>query len=487
MLIALICLLTGINAVTNVTISAVNSTLDTADPGLTLLSPNGGETWYAGNSKTIGWTATDTNFGALPIRLEYSLNGGSSYSSIEPGTANDGNYSWVVPSLASNIVRVRLKATDSFGNSEIVASADNFTLLFMPNTYGENTVPPAAPNVPYELSNVGGAAIQIGFIPSGSEAAFTDIATTYSTNPAMVGGSFPTPGDLGAYWGFNFSVPGVLTSGQYIDIQLPVQPLQLWYRYNNGNWVAVPGFDKDVYSLPNFLYRVNLADLTFAKGAGDIEFAGDGGTGGGTLPVELSSFTAIPTADCYVNLRWTTQSETNLSGYYIYRNTQSSLGSAERINTLLPAANSSNATDYAFTDLEAEVGNTYYYWLQSVDLDGAMTYHGPISIALTDPDDNPSLPVIPLTTRLLPAFPNPFNPQTSLVYELKSPAAVDLSIYNTRGQLVRSFQSNHSAAGRYSTMFDGLDSHGRALSSGVYYCVMKAGKAVSSTKLVLIK
>jgi hypothetical protein len=36
-------------------------------------------------------------------------------------------------------------------------------------------------------------------------------------------------------------------------------------------------------------------------------------------------------------------------------------------------------------------------------------------------------------------------------------------------------------------MFDGLDAHGRALSSGVYYCVMKADKAVSSTKLVLLK
>jgi hypothetical protein len=207
----------------------------------------------------------------------------------------------------------------------------------------------------------------------------------------------------------------------------------------------------------------------------------------GTTPVELSSFTATPTADYLVNLQWTTESETNLSGYYIYRNTEESLDSALRVSNLIAGTNSSQVTDYNYTDTEVVLGSSYYYWLQSMDLDGTVSYYGPISVTLNNPDDPHGTPEIPVNTCLLPVYPNPFKPFTNIPYFLKTPETVQISIYNCRGQLVRSYQQTHATAGTFSVTFDGTDAGGRDLSNGVYYCTMKAGKYSSTTKMVLLK
>jgi hypothetical protein len=206
-----------------------------------------------------------------------------------------------------------------------------------------------------------------------------------------------------------------------------------------------------------------------------------------TLPVELSSFTAIPTAEYFINLQWITESETNLSGYYIYRNTEESLASALKVSSIISGTNSSQTTNYAYTDSEVETGNTYYYWLQSVEMDGTVNYHGPINVVLTNPNEHNDIPVIPTKTCLMSAYPNPFNPSATIPYQLKTPETVQINIYNSKGQLVKSFLNNHTKAGNFSVRFDGKDNNNKALSSGIYYCIMKAGKYSSTSKMVLLK
>jgi hypothetical protein len=207
---------------------------------------------------------------------------------------------------------------------------------------------------------------------------------------------------------------------------------------------------------------------------------------GGFVPVELSSFTAVVTAQNYVALHWTTQSETNVAGYYIYRNTSENLNTATRINALITAANTSNETNYVFTDEEVQTGNTYYYWLQNLDFGGSFDFHGPISIILpVNGNDVP--PLIPTVTELLDAYPNPFNPETRIRYTVKTAGDVKIDIYNNRGQIVRSFSQNHAKAGYFQIAWDGRDMNGRAVSSGIYYYRMTSGKYTSSKKVVLMK
>ncbi|MDZ4120839.1 MAG: hypothetical protein U1C33_00345, partial [Candidatus Cloacimonadaceae bacterium] len=87
-----------------------------------------------------------------------------------------------------------------------------------------------------------------------------------------------------------------------------------------------------------------------------------------TLPVELSSFTAVITPQNYVKLDWITQSETGVLGYYVFRNTENNLSNAIQVCPLISANNTSQVQIYSFIDNDVEPG-LYYYWLQNVDFD----------------------------------------------------------------------------------------------------------------------
>jgi len=87
----------------------------------------------------------------------------------------------------------------------------------------------------------------------------------------------------------------------------------------------------------------------------------------------------------------------------------------------------------------------------------------------------------------LPAYPNPFNPSTTIRYELDTPGIAQFTIFNTKGQLVTTHSQAHDRAGRFSWIFAGVDRDGRALASGMYICVMKVGKQSYTSKMVLVK
>ena len=72
---------------------------------LNLISPQGGESWEAGSTQTITW-ATHGSVG--PVKLEYTTDGGSTWSTIVASTANDGSHPWTVPNIPSTNCLVRI-------------------------------------------------------------------------------------------------------------------------------------------------------------------------------------------------------------------------------------------------------------------------------------------------------------------------------------------------------------------------------------------
>ncbi len=92
--------------------------------------------------------------------------------------------------------------------------------------------------------------------------------------------------------------------------------------------------------------------------------------------------------------------------------------------------------------------------------------------------DDPNTPVA--STTLVGNYPNPFNPRTTLRYDLKDNSHVRIDIYNYRGQLVKTLVNTDKAAGRHSVDWDGTDQQGMPVSSGVYYYKMFSG-SYSST------
>lgn len=208
-----------------------------------------------------------------------------------------------------------------------------------------------------------------------------------------------------------------------------------------------------------------------------------------TLPVELSSFTAVLTADLFVQIAWVAESETNHSGYNIFRSESVDLSEAIKVNSSLIEEGSELGSQirYSFIDNEAYINMQYYYWLESVELDGVVSYYGPLTVTIGDPELDPEAPAIPKVTTLHNAFPNPFNPSTTIGYYMAEGGEVDIQIYNLRGQLMKSYTAHHTDQGTYYMTWDGRDSNGHSVGSGIYLYRMSSGNYVSTKKMVLSK
>lgn len=204
------------------------------------------------------------------------------------------------------------------------------------------------------------------------------------------------------------------------------------------------------------------------------------------LPVELSSFTALMSnTNSAVNLTWITQSEENMIGYRIMRGNSDALAQAEDQNTLISATNTSQTVTYIFSDAEIEPEQTYYYWLEALDLDGTNIFYGPI--AITTPGQGAFTPVIPLVTGISSLYPNPFNPELTISYTVNSKLPVRIDIVNVRGQIIRTLVNENKETGVYRLNWNGTDADGRHCSSGIYFVRMQAGSEEFFAKAILMK
>ena len=93
---------------------------------------------------------------------------------------------------------------------------------------------------------------------------------------------------------------------------------------------------------------------------------------------------------------------------------------------------------------------------------------------------------------LLQNYPNPFNPETWLPYQLAQDASIDISIYNIKGQLIRRLHLGNRQAGIYTTKdkdgyWDGRDSLGQSVASGVYFYTLQAGKFRATRRMLIVK
>jgi hypothetical protein len=113
---------------------------------ITITSPNGGEEYAGGSTHSITWTSTNPNSDTLTVDLDYTTNGGSTYTSIASGLANTGSYSWTVPSIDSSTVKIRSIVHD-LGSTSSDLSDSSFTV------YTADTTPPTTPGIPSSTPN----------------------------------------------------------------------------------------------------------------------------------------------------------------------------------------------------------------------------------------------------------------------------------------------------------------------------------------------
>jgi hypothetical protein len=209
-------------------------------------------------------------------------------------------------------------------------------------------------------------------------------------------------------------------------------------------------------------------------------------------PVELTSFAStsmsIQGDDLIVRLSWVVESESNMSGYNIHRSESGSNSDSYLINNgVIVAENSSTSHSYSYDDVEVTEGGTFYYWLESIALDGINRFYGPVVVSV-EGDNEPETPEIITVSSLKSVFPNPFNPSTSVTFSLKEAGKATVRVYNVKGELMTEVANGTFSSGvDHTAVWNGLDSKGNSCGSGIYFFRMEANGYSAIKKAVLVK
>ena len=177
-----------------------------------------------------------------------------------------------------------------------------------------------------------------------------------------------------------------------------------------------------------------------------------------------------------VNLIWAPSSQAmfTASAYRIYRKFDSG-----------PFKMILETEDESYTEIR-ELDGYYGYYVTAVymGVEGAPTRIVNVSLPYVG---NQDAQIPGLQTALGKNYPNPFNPTTTISFTLAQYGPVNLKIYNAKGQLVRQLANSEYAAGQHYLLWDGRDTMGRPVSSGLYFYRLQAKDFSQSHKMILMK
>ncbi|HHL72334.1 MAG TPA: T9SS type A sorting domain-containing protein [Bacteroidetes bacterium] len=193
-----------------------------------------------------------------------------------------------------------------------------------------------------------------------------------------------------------------------------------------------------------------------------------------TDAVRLVNFSAAAHPSEGVTLNWVTADENGNAGFNILRSVRKADG-YEMINPEM--IRTGGGGDYTYLDKDVEAGRRYYYKLEDVSITGEREQHGPISVVVNFPE----------SYELSQNYPNPFNPTTTIRYQLPKQGVVTLKIYDTLGREVRTLVDGRQRPGIHTVLWDGKNSAGLQVPSGVYYYRIIAGEFSQSRKMLLLK
>lgn len=205
-----------------------------------------------------------------------------------------------------------------------------------------------------------------------------------------------------------------------------------------------------------------------------------------SLPVELRSFSALYMEEG-VRIQWATESETDNAGFILERALKwrsiaplqwDEIASYETCSDLQGQGNSSVRHEYVFVDVDADAGQCYQYRLSDVNTSGEVHVYDILEITLPD---------APAETELKPPFPNPFNPETRIVYQLSKSGPVKILIYDLLGRKVRTLVNKVQSPGSYNVYWHGDDVSGRQTATGTYLIALKTVEGMRMQKVLMIR
>jgi hypothetical protein len=178
-----------------------------------------------------------------------------------------------------------------------------------------------------------------------------------------------------------------------------------------------------------------------------------------------------------LHLTWNVNQENDLSHYSVYRGLNENF-------VPTPGNRVATSTEPDWFDSSWRWDSGYYYKVSATDV-----HDNQSGFALLRPDNvtGTETPKAPDASYLTQNYPNPFNPTTRIAFGLSAQGNVSLRIYDVSGKLLRVLVSNDRRAGRYEETWDGRDSNGRTVSSGIYFYRLDAGAFSETKKMALTR
>lgn len=192
-------------------------------------------------------------------------------------------------------------------------------------------------------------------------------------------------------------------------------------------------------------------------------------TPGRTIPVELISFRAEPYKN-NVELSWITATELNNYGFEVERK----YGNEDWVKISFIHGNGTSTIEHIYTYADQNLkSGSYLYRLKQIDYDGSYEYSSEIKVGINNG----------YNFKLDQNFPNPFNTQTRITFQIPEKSFIDISLYSILGEKLETLFNKEFEGGEYELNLDLSESQ-----SGVYFYKMISSLGFSQTKkLILLK
>jgi uncharacterized protein (TIGR02145 family) len=476
---------------------------------LLLKSPLGGENWQIGTPQKITWALCDVS----NIKIDYSTNNGTSWINITPSyPTTQGSYNWTIPNTPSTNCKVKISST----NSSDTNSISNLFQIYQVSTNpcpGISTVDYGGKI--YSTITIGDQCwmrenLNIGAMINGSQNdSDNGIIEKYcynnDTNNCSIYGGLYQWNEAMQYSTIE-KAKGICPNGWHVPSWNEFMSIYTFVSGNGnelkevgqGTGTNSSGFSALLAGLRNangtfsllttaafywsskgydvtrsYYFELNGSDGTIVGGpinnnvGGSIRCINDSSVS--ALPVELTSFTAS-VINNNVKLNWTTATEINFSFFEIQKKSINN-NNWQKIASVNASGNSNSPKQYSYIEKNVNSGQ-YNYRLKMIDLDGSFKYSKIVSAEI----------VLPVKFELSNAYPNPWNPTTTIRYQVPINIPVTIKIFDVLGKEIETLVNEFKPARSYEVTLNG-----KGLSSGVYYYQMKAGDFIDTKKFILIK
>ena len=192
------------------------------------------------------------------------------------------------------------------------------------------------------------------------------------------------------------------------------------------------------------------------------------------LPIELSTFNAKVIGNSSVELDWSTATEVNNYGFDVERSNASN--DWQKIGFVAGSGNSNSPKNYSFVDYPSG-GSSFSYRLKQIDVGGSFKYYDAVSVKLSAISG----------PQLLQNNPNPFNPSTAIKFYVPDVSNVTIKIYDILGREVKTLLNEQTGAGYHVVYWNGRDSRGKEVSSGIYLYMLRTDNFIETKKMNLMK